>query len=142
MRRKKGQTIVFEQVLLFTISVAIFIASFALFSMYQSSYISTMKWDQLKAVKEYIVSNIIELSEKEEFESSVILEIPKRIGNDYYRLTLSPNGLNITFFTGNIKDYDFSSLYGLNTSYTFEGSVTSDKGKVIIYKKGNSIKLK
>jgi len=138
---KKGQTLVFEQVLLFTIGVAIFIASFALFSMYQSSYMSVMKWDQLKAVKEYMVSNIIEISEKHEFDSSVMLEIPKRIGNDYYRLTLSPNGLNISVLAGNERDYDFSSLYGLNNSYNLSGSVTSDRGKVIIYKIGNSIKL-
>jgi len=141
MRRKKGQTLVFEQVLLFTIGIAIFIASFALFSMYQSSYLSVMRWDQLKAVKEYTVSNIIEVSKKHEFESTVLLEIPKRIGNDYYRLTMSPNGLNISFLTGNERDYDSSSLYGLNSSYNLSGSVTSDRGKVIIYKKGNSITL-
>jgi len=141
MPTKKGQTLVFEQVLLFTIGVAVFIASFALFSMYQSHYLSVMRWDQLKGVKEYMASNIIELSEKGEFESSVTLKIPRRIGNDFYRIRLSDNGLNISFLTGD-ADYDFSSLYGLNNSYTFEGSVTSDRGKVIIYKKGNSIKLK
>lgn len=141
MRRKKGQTLIFEQVLLFSIGVAIFIATFALFSVYQSHYISAMRWDQLKGVREYIVSNIIELSEKGEFESSVTLEIPKMIGNDFYRIRLSNNGLNISLLTGDI-DYDFSSLYGLNSSYTFEGSITSDKGRIIIYKIGNSIKLK
>jgi hypothetical protein len=141
MQRKKGQTLVFEQVLLFSIGVAIFIASFALFSMYQSHYISAMRWDQLKGVKEYLVSSIIELSEKEEFESSVTLEIPRMIGNDFYRIRLSNSGLNISILTGDI-DYDFSPLYGLGNSYTFEGSVTSDRGKVIIYKIGNSIKLK
>ncbi len=142
MPSRKGQTVVFEQVLLFTIGVAIFIACFSLFSMYQTNYLSMMKWDQLKAVKEYLVSNIIELSEKGEFESSAVLKIPRRIGNDYYRVSLSQNGLNITFFTGQRKDYDFSPLYGLNSSYTFGGIATSDRGKVIIYKKGNSITLK
>lgn len=140
MPSKKGQTIVFEQVLLFTISVAIFISSFALFSIYQSHYLSMIKWDQLKGMKEYLVSNIIELSEKEEFESSVVLKIPNRIGNDFYRIRLSNAGLNISFITGD-TDYDFSPLYWLNSSYTFGGSVMSDRGKVIIYKKGNSIKL-
>ncbi|NIO20399.1 MAG: hypothetical protein GTN76_06570 [Candidatus Aenigmarchaeota archaeon] len=140
MPKKRGQTVVFEQVLLFTISVAIFISAFALFSMYQSHYLSMTRWDQLKGVKEYMVSNIIELSEKEQFESSVVLKIPQKIGSDYYRITLSPNGLNISFFTGT-AGYDFSSLYGLNASYNFSGSITSDRGKVIIYKIGNSIRL-
>ncbi len=141
MPTQKGQTVVFEQVLLFTIGVAIFIASFALFTTYHSHYITLMRWDQLKSLKEYMVSNIIELSEKGEFESSIILKIPKTIGNEFYRITLSREGLNVSFFRAG-AGYDFSHLYGLNNSYTFEGSVTSEKGKVIIYKKGNSIKLK
>lgn len=141
MPKKSGQTVVFEQVLLFTIGVAVFISIFTMFSMYQTHYMSVSRWDQLKGVKEYIVSNIIELSEKEQFESYTILKIPQRIGNDFYRITLSPKGLNISFFTGSF-DYDFSSLYGLNSSYEFSGSVTSDRGKVVIYKIGNSIKLK
>jgi len=141
MPAQKGQTIVFEQVLLFAIGVAIFIASFALFTAYHSHYITLMRWDQLKSLKEYMVSNIIELSEKGEFESSIIVKIPKRIGNEFYRITLSQEGLNVSFFRTS-AGYDFSRLYGLNNSYTFEGNITSEKGKAIIYKKGNSIKLK
>jgi hypothetical protein len=136
--KSKGQTLVFEQVLLFTIGVAIMITSLALFMMYQNYYLSVTTTDHLAEVKEQIMSNIIKLSEKESLNSSALLEIPQRIGSSYYRTTLSNAGLNITLEQAEDMS-DFSPVYGLNKTFNFSGSVMSDRGKIVIYKKGDSI---
>ena len=136
--KSKGQTLAFEQVLLFSIGVVVLISSFALFMMYQRFYITETGQDQLTQVKEFVLSNIVKLCEKTDFQSSVVLSVPKRIGNRIYRISLSDSGLNLTLEPeGEINDY--STLYGLNETFTFSGMVISERGKVLIYKKGNSI---
>lgn len=134
----KGQILVFEQVLIFGIAVAIFVASFALFVMYQNYYTSSSTQDQLTGVKEFILSDIIKICEKDDMNSSVVLSIPKMIGNNFYKISLSPAGLNVTM-EGIASD--FSPLYGLNETFEFSGMVVSDLGKIVIYKNGNSVFL-
>lgn len=136
--KSKGQTLVFEQVLLFTIGVTVFLISFALFMMYQNHYISETTRDQITQVKEYLLSNIIKLCEKEDFNSSIVLDLPQTIGNSLYRISFSPEGLNITL-EPETTIYEFSNLYGFNETFTFKGMVISDRGKIVIYKRGNSI---
>lgn len=137
--KSKGQIMVFEQVLLFTISIVILITSFALFLMYQNYYMNETANDQLTQVRDYILSYLVEVCEEEEFETSVTLSIPKRIGNDFYKIKLSNLGLNVTFWPpGKITDR-FSTLYGLNETFDFRGGAVSDRGKIVIYKRGNSI---
>jgi hypothetical protein len=139
--KKKGQILVFEQVLIFSIGVVILITSFALFTMYQNYYTSSSSMDQLTQVKEYVLSNIIMVCEKEA-NSTVILSIPKTIGNNFYKIRLSPAGLNVTLESGTaIGTGDFSPLYGLNATFDFSGMVISDLGKVVIYKNGNAVVL-
>lgn len=135
--KRKGQTLVFEQVLIFGIGVAIFATSFALFVMYQNHYTSSSTQDQITGVKEYVLSSIIKICEKDEMNSSVVLPIPKTIGNNFYRVSLSPAGLNVTAEGAS----DFSPLYGLDKKFDFSGMVVSDLGKIVIYKSGNSVFL-
>ena len=45
--KKKAQSLVFEQVLLFSVAIVILMASFALFSMYQGYYMRETMRDQL-----------------------------------------------------------------------------------------------
>ncbi len=139
MGKRKGQTVVFEQVLIFSISVAIFIAAFTLFSMYQNQYMSITTRDHLAGVKEYVMSNIIDLAKKEGFNSSITLKIPRTISNRLYILDLSNNGLHVNMTGGNV--YEFSSLSALNETFTFGGQVSSDLGVIVIYKKGDKILL-
>jgi hypothetical protein len=136
--KSKGQILAFEQVLLFSFGVTILILSFALFIMYQNYYISETAQDQLMQVKEYVLSHVIKLCEKEDLESFIALSIPKMIGNSMYRIRLTDIGLNLTLEPeGGINE--FSKLYGFNETFTFSGMVISDRGKIVIYKKGNSI---
>ena len=134
----KGQSMVFEQVLLFTVGVVILMASFSLFMMYQNYYIHETSQDQITQVKEYVLSNIIEICENDEFNSSITLSIPKTVGGVMYKLSLSNDGLNITQ-EPIYHISDFSSLYGLNKTFSFGGMVVSDTGKIILYKNGKLI---
>jgi len=138
--KAKGQILVFEQVLIFSIGVIILITSFALFMMYQSFYLSSTTQDQLSEVKAYVLSSIIKLSEEKEMNSSIVISIPKRISNNLYKISLSPIGLNMTLIPEN-QAQDFSALYGLNKTFDFGGMVVSDLGKIVIYKRGYAITL-
>ena len=70
-------------------------------------------------------------------DSSVILKIPKKIGNENYMIELSSDGLNLTSI--NTKVSKHSSLYSLNETFSLSGKVASGAGSVIIYKTGNQI---
>lgn len=136
--KKKGQILVFEQVLLFSLGIVILLSSFALFYMYQNYYITETTQDQLAQVKEYLLSNIIQLCEKNDLESQIVAPVPKMIGNSFYRVSLSNSGLNVTLEPEGQAN-QFSTLYGLNETFSFSGMVISDRGEIVIYKRGDSI---
>lgn len=138
--KRKGQAMVLEQVMLFSIGVVILVTSFALFMMYQSFYLTETTQDQIIQVREYILSNIVKMATENDYESQVVLSIPERMGGNFYRISLSDIGLNLTTGPGS-EVSDFSALYGLNETFTFSGMVVSDRGKIVIYKKGDSINI-
>ena len=61
----KGQSPIFEQVMLFLIGVAIFIACLSVFSIYEVYFTDIMMEDQLNEVEGFIISNILRLSKKD-----------------------------------------------------------------------------
>jgi len=136
---RKGQMLVFEQVLMFSIGVAIMIMAFALFTMYQNYYTSSTASDQMTEVKEYVLSSIIKACESEA-NVTMILTIPKTVSNSFYKISLSNAGLNITLEPSSGSG-DFSPLYGLNETFVFSGMAISDMGKVVVYKNGNLVSL-
>lgn len=139
MRRLSGQSLIFEQVLLFGIGVGIFVALFAVFTVYQNYFTSVNLHNQLDEVKDVVVLKIIKLIEKENVTTHMVVDIPRRISDEGYEIVLSNNGLDVTsLLTGVSKS---SSLYGLNESYNLTGSVMSIFGRIIIYKKENKIIL-
>ncbi len=139
MRRLSGQSLIFEQVLLFGIGVGIFVVLFAAFAVYQNYFVSINLHNQLDEVKDVVVLNVLKLIEKENVTAHVVVEIPRRISDEGYEIVLSNNGLNVTSLLTGISK--FSSLYGLNESYNLTGSVMSIFGRLIIYKKENKIIL-
>jgi len=139
VRRRKGQMLVFEQVLMFSIGVAIMIMAFALFTMYQNYYTSATASDQMTEVKEYVLSSIIKACESDA-NVTMILTIPKTVSNSFYKISLSNAGLNVTLEPPSGSG-DFSPLYGLNETFEFSGMVISDLGKVVVYKNGNLVSL-
>ncbi|RLJ09314.1 MAG: hypothetical protein DRP13_00480 [Candidatus Aenigmatarchaeota archaeon] len=133
---KKSQTMIFEHFLLFTISIAIFITSFAVFNSYQSYFSSVAFNDQLNGIKDYISSNLLKISLIPE-NTTMILQIPKRAGNEFYVINLTNTGLNITAEPSN--RFVFSELFYLNASFNFSGFIEPGRESIIISKKGNNI---
>ena len=133
----RGQSLIFEQVMLFVVGIAIFIVCFTMFRIYEDHFSDMTMRDQLNGVKDFIVSNILRLSKQGEMNSSIILEIPRRINNQPYEVSLSNDGINITTMASNV--YVDSGLYNLTESFEFSGKALSSYGKHIIYKKGNKI---
>ena len=139
MRKLKGQINVFEQVMLFLISVLIFLACLMAFSSYQQYFISTGNSDQLVLVRDYIAYSIIKASEAgNETESYTTLYIPKVIGSETYIIRLSPAGLTLDMPFS--KETKSTNLYGIGSSMELGTSdVSSSYGRVILYKDGNKI---
>lgn len=134
MKNLKGQVLVFENVLIFALGVTIFLLCYSTFTVYHSYFADTAVNDQIIKVKEFLVSNILLVSEREG-NSTVTLNIPKRVGGEEYIIHLSRYGLNVT--TG--SRYRFSSLFGLNRTFHLSGKTASLKGKITIYKRGGRI---
>ncbi len=122
--------------MLFAVGVAIFIVCFSMFNIYEIYFTDITIEDQLNGVKNFIISNILRLSKNPE-NFSIVLEIPRRILNQPYEVTLSDNGINITAAVS--RAHVESGIYNLTESFEFSGSILSSHGKHIIYKKGNKI---
>jgi hypothetical protein len=134
MEKLKSQVVIFENVMIFAISVLIFLSCYTVFTLYQSYYTSTAAEDQLNKVKDFISSNVISMAMKDG-SSSVALKIPKTAGTQEYIIELSDSGLVLK--TTDIEKH--SSLFGLNRTYEFNGRTVSTKGRISIYKRGEQI---
>jgi hypothetical protein len=135
MGSRKGQAVVFESVLIFTISVAIFVVCYAVFTIYQYSYFTPIGTsDQLGEVRDYLSSHIVAMSQREG-DGWVLIQLPRYAGNEEYRIDLSENGLNIS----TSEAFKFSNLYNLGSSFELTGRAASPQGKITLKKEGNKI---
>ena len=136
-KNRKAQSVIFEQVILFGIGVAIFIICFAIFNIYQNYFMTISLNDQLGQMKSWVSSYILRLAENDEANSSIILEIPKRIGGEEYMIQLSDEGINVTSLLSRTEKK--STLFNLNKEYKLSGEIQSFRRRFILYKKGNEI---
>jgi len=125
--------IVFEQVMLFAISVTLFLVSISVFSVYQNYYLDVGTENQLDEVKEWVAASILRVAINDKAESTVIIHIPREIGGAVYRIDAGGQKIIVTNLLTEQTTEAF--LYGLNDMYTFSGEVTSNKGKLTIVKK-------
>jgi hypothetical protein len=137
-RRMKAVSLVFEYTLLFMFGVIILLSSISVFMNYEGYFTRMGINDQLIEVREYIISNIIKLSEKEDcMDCSFRLSVPKKVGNEHYFIELSSQGINVTSGSGISKS---SQIFNLTESgIELKGKAVSGAGRVIIYKTGNQI---
>lgn len=133
---RKGQSLIFEQVLLFGISVAIFLIFFSIFNIYQVVYIQQGNFNHLDEAKEWVSANILKVAEKNA-TTFLIIPIPRLLGEAVYEVKLESKGLTLTNILTNEKK--FSNLYLLNQTHSMNGTVNSIKGKITIKKEGNQI---
>jgi hypothetical protein len=136
---RKGVSIIFEQVLLFMIGVIIFMICFATFNSYELYFRESITANQLREVNEWVVSNIIMLSEKESGVNTTLrVRVPEFVGNEPYEIRLTQGGLNVTGFVSGKSA--FSTLSAINQSFLLMGGFSTLHGnEFVIYKQGNKI---
>lgn len=134
---KKSQARVFEEVILFLFGVIIFITFLAFYSSYHSYFISVSEEAQLNQLKDQLASNILKLALKPG-NSSIVLKIPKKIGESPYKIQLTNDNITISNRISKSSNlYKISDLLG----GTFQGEIWSAQGKVTIIKTENNINL-
>ena len=136
--KRKGQSVVFENVLIFTAGVVIFIVSYTVFSAYQAQFTMMGVDSQLSEIRDHITSHILILSGKEDINSSVTIQIPRTVATEHYVIELYSGGLNVT--SANTQITKHSSLFNLSLSLTPK-RIPSSSGKITIYKRGNRINI-
>ena len=132
MRSLSGQSLIFEQVLLFAIGIAVFLALFSVFTIYQIYFSNISLNNQMDEIKNIIVSDIMKLTYKGNATATTTIEVPRDISNEGYIINLTSRGLSLKSMVSDTEK--FSPLYGLNETYEMSGSVMSLMGRVIIYK--------
>lgn len=137
---RKGQAIIFENVLIFTIGVAIFVVCYAIFNIYQYTYFNPVgTGDQLEGTRDLIASHILLLAEKPA-NSTFVLDIPESVGPESYTIRLSPDGLNLTSALGISKA---SPLFGLAGAFDLStrppAGILSSEGRITLKKAGDQI---
>ncbi|MCD6496258.1 MAG: hypothetical protein J7K54_03230 [Candidatus Aenigmarchaeota archaeon] len=139
----KGQNAVFEQVLLFGISVAIFVMAFAVFNVYQTHFSSVASVDHIKAVKDIVYASVIEMMRVDGINSSAKISIPKTINGEGYEVSLNNTAITVRTYDSGISASSSTAFMGGEgaDTYGFSGSVSSSRGEIIIYKRGSNIIL-
>jgi hypothetical protein len=138
LSRRKGQVLVFEQVMLFFIGVTIFLVAFSFFLSYQEYASATGTRDQLQETAGYLSWKIISLGQKAEQENATLtVSIPKKAGDESYDIRLFSDGLLLR--TTQTRTEAFSPLCMLNQTMKLSGGATSAFDTIVIYKKGKEI---
>lgn len=123
----KAVSMIIEYTLLFMFGIIIFISSVSVFRSYDAYFNSIGVSDQLTEISEYLGSNIMKLAETGSGEdSSIILKIPKKTGDENYMIELSDQGLDLTSMSTRVSKH--SSLYSLNETFSLSGKVVSSAG--------------
>jgi len=149
----RGQIVVFENVLVFAISIVIFIFCFTIFMNLQDYYINVGVHDQLNKIQNIVATAVITVAENSDINASIDVKLPKTIAGEYYELRLwgatdtNPSG-NLTIKLNEVEKS--SEIFGLGCCgvtacpsgcFSFSGRALSQKGKVRVYKNGGQINI-
>lgn len=135
---RKGQSVIFENVLIFVAGVTIFILFYSVFTAYQANFTAIGIDSQLSEIRDYISTHILLMAGKEGINSSVIIKIPRTVATELYEVELYSSGLNLTSSVTNVRKH--SNLYSLPVTL-IPKRIPSSAGKITIYKKGNRINI-
>lgn len=135
---RKSQVLIFEQVLMFTIGVTIFLIYFATFNIYQDYYLVSGTNDQLIETKSLITTQIMKAA-LTDGNTTILFTIPRKMGDSLYKIDLSDSGLNLTSLNSGTSKY--SNIMNLNKTFSLNGRIISGSGKLTVIKRGNEIQL-
>ena len=138
--RRKGVSLVFEQVLLFMVGVMIFAACFVTFSLYQQQFTERISQDQLNEIRDSVSFVVLDFSSRgQQVNTSTSLDLPDRVGGNGYIIELNSSGLFVYTIGPDMRE-SFSPLYGINHSVSLSGRFSSVHGReLLIYKNENEI---
>jgi hypothetical protein len=140
----KGQTRVFEEVLLFGISIAIFVTCLSIFQMYQNHFGYISLTDQTREIGNIVQGHLMEMARLKDLDASAVISIPMEISGESYTVSLNDTDVTIltqetgTKYIGRLQMVS-SSLEGSLTGLS--GQASSARGQIIIYKRGSNIIL-
>ena len=137
--RRKGVSIVFEQVLLFIIGIIIFMICFATFRSYELYFTESITINQMREVSELVALNIIVLSGRVEMVNTTMrVRVPDFVGSEPYEIRLTQEGLSLTGFeSGKTVSKNLNTI---NQSFSLMGAFSTLHGnEFLIYKQGNKI---
>ena len=141
-RTRKGQSVVFEQVLLFSVGVALFVFLFAVFSGLRGIWNTQAANDKLDAVTDQIAGTIVQVAGDPGQDSLHTVLIPKTVAGESYKVELDANGIVIRLETGPYHIVKDSALFSLPQAYTFAPSTAwSVRGKLTVKKSGSTISI-
>ncbi|MEM7822881.1 MAG: hypothetical protein QW703_01360 [Candidatus Aenigmatarchaeota archaeon] len=126
-----GQSIILEAVLLFGISVSIFLLCQSLFLSNEEYIRNQVETNQLEMVKNNIVAMIYTIANNPT-DINISIDIPQRVGETTYVIILS--GKNIK-----LESAKYKTETTLNINYDMSGQATSFLGKLELKKTENKI---
>jgi hypothetical protein len=134
----KGQYLTIEQMVLFTIGVAITIVVFYSFSSIQDHVQTQTIKDQALEVGNLILTGLTEAALSTN-KNSIKIIIPTEIAGGEYKIVIRDGNLLVGLMNGDRMEL---SLEGLNESFDMYGHVSSGKGKIVIERDGDLIWLR
>lgn len=136
----KGQSYVLEQLMLFSLGIAIFMVFFSAFTVYRDYFQSTTNADQIDQVKDYLTAYVLKAAQNERnVTSSFTVNIPKTLSGEPYKIEVTGSDLVITGIGSKIVRK--SNLYNLTSSYDISGQTTSMSGRITIKRTGDKINI-
>ncbi len=139
-RKRSGQTVIFEQVLLFAVGITIFLVCFAVFSIAQGYYTDAAATDQLRQVRELLAGEVQAFAASGNLTNgSVEVEVPREVQGEVYQIVLDSSGLNVSSAFLGISSA--SNLGRANESFNLSGALTSNSGRVTVEKRLGAIRI-
>jgi len=137
MRKKKGQHLILEEIILFSLGLIIALGFFSTFQSFEKSAKTQSREEQFEMLGEIISSHIIELTQSNA-TGKIEFSIPESIGGEGYLLALKVGGIMIQTQSHQVH---ITPIYGIEEKYEMDGVVQSNYKKASVTLEGEKITL-
>jgi tagatose-1,6-bisphosphate aldolase len=136
----KGQYRIINEIIIFTIGIAI--TSYVAFSFYgiQKNVSNITKTDQIESISNLVAAAIVKSAETG-YDNTITLRIPKTISGSAYAVKARGNTLTVYY----IKEPEINvtkQLFNINQTHNITGEIVSSSEYIEIQNTANNIKLK
>ncbi len=137
LKRKKGQQLIVEEMILFGIGLIIALGFLSAFQGFEKGAKEQSGKDQIEQMGEIISAQIMELVQTKS-EGKLIFELPQTLGGERYYIKLKQGGILIQ--TQSNKVY-VTHVFGLDKKYYFKGGIESSSKKATLTLENKTITL-